>query len=153
MSEFKVTREDETLLAGLRTGLSESDPVPSDVDEFARAAFSWRDIEARLAELDFDSVDEDVPAGVRSSVTARMMSFQAGQWMLDIEYDEAAGRLLGAISPQSGYTIELHTAGALFTAESDESGRFTADGVNPGPLSMVLHFSGGEVIKTQWVIL
>lgn len=153
MSDFETTREEEQLLAALRDGLRESEPVPPDVTEFAKATFTWRDIDAELAELDFDSIDEEVPAGVRSSVTARMISFQAGQWMLDIEYDQTSGRLMGAISPQARYTVELHTAGAFFTTESDDVGRFQADDVAPGPLGMVLRFADGEVIKTQWVVL
>lgn len=153
MSEYQVSREDEKLLAKLREGLGESDAVPSDVTAFAKAAFTWRTIDAELAELDYDSIDEDLPAGVRSSATARMISFQAGQWMLDVEYDEAMGRLLGHVSPQATYTIELHSAGALFTVESDELGRFEADGVSPGPLSMIVRLTDGSVIKTQWVIL
>lgn len=153
MSEYQTSREDEGLLARLRDGLAESDTVPSDVTSFAKAAFSWRTIDAELAELDYDSVDEDLPAGVRSSSTARMISFQAGQWMLDVEFDETAGRLLGHISPQDEYTIELHSSGALFTVQSDELGRFEANGVSSGPLSLVLRFSDGTVIKTQWVVL
>lgn len=153
MSEFETSREDEMLIAGLRQGLSDSDPVPSDVTSFAKVAFAWRDIDAELAELEFDSITEDSPTGVRSSATARMISFQAGQWMLDIEYDESSGRLMGAISPTAEYSVELHTSGASFTTTSDESGRFEADGVSPGPVSLILYFAGGEVIKTQWVVL
>lgn len=153
MSEWTTSPEDDELLAKLRNGLGQSDAVPSDVTEFAKAAFSWRTIEAELAELDFDSVDEALPSGVRSSTTARMVSFQAGQWMLDVEYDETSGRLLGHISPESSYTVELHTAGTLFSVESDDVGRFEADGIAPGPLSMVLRFTDGQVIKTQWVVL
>lgn len=151
MSEF--TRDDAELLAGLRNGLGQSDPVPSDVSEFAKAAFSWTGIDAELAELEFDSIDEDVPTGVRSSTTVRMISFQAGQWMIDIEYDESSGRLMGVTSPPARYTLELHSAGAFFTTESDDSGRFSAEGVASGPLGMVLRFPGGEVVKTQWVVL
>jgi len=153
VNDFATSREDDQILARLREGLYQSDPVPSDVTEFAKAAFSWRNIDAELAELDFDSIDEDLPSGVRSSTTARMVSFQVGKWMLDIEYDETLGRLMGHISPESQYIVELHTAGALFSVESDEVGRFEADGIAPGPLSMVLRFRSGEVIKTQWVIL
>ena len=152
MSEFDKTREDE-LIAGLRRGLEAGDPVPSDVTAFAKAAFTWRDIDAELAELEFDSADEDVPTGVRSSATARMISFQVGQWMLDVEYDEANGRLMGAISPEATYSIELHTTGALFTTESDDAGRFEAEGIVSGPLGMVLRFTEGPVVKTQWVVL
>lgn len=153
MSEFGTSRDEGELLARLRHGLGESDPVPSDVTDFSKAAFSWRTIDAELAELEFDSVDEDIPAGVRSSATARMVSFQAGQWMLDVEYDEATGRLMGQISPETSYTIELHTSGAFFSAESDDRGRFEADDVVAGPVSLVLRMAGGQVIKTVWVIL
>ncbi len=153
MSEFDMTPEDEIIIARLRRGLDDSDPVPSDVTEFARAAFAWREIDAELAALEFDSVEEETPVGVRSSATARMLSFQAGQWMLDIEYDDSAQRLIGAISPQTLYTLELHTAGAYFTTESDDAGRFQADGVARGPLSLVLHFADGQIVKTQWVVL
>lgn len=152
MSEFDKARDDE-LVARLGKGLDTSDPVPPDVTEFAKAAFTWRDIDAELAELEFDSLDEDLPSGVRSSATARMISFQVGQWMLDIEFDEVAGRLIGAVSPETTYSVELHTAGSLFTTQSDEAGRFEAEGVNPGPLTMVLRFSDGPVVKTSWVVL
>ena len=153
MSEFNESTKDEVLLAMLRAGLGESDPVPSDVVAFAKAAFTWRDIDAQLAELEFDSAEEDVPTGVRSATTVRMMSFQAGQWMIDIEYDETAGRLIGATSPPARYSVDLHTSGAKFTTESDDLGRFTADGVAPGPLGMVLRFARGQAVKTQWVVL
>lgn len=153
MSSFDLSGEDERLIVALREGLEESDPVPSDVTEFARGALTWRQIDAELAELEFDSIDEDVPEGVRSPVTARMVSFQVGQWMLDIEYDESSRRLIGAISPEAGYKVELHTAGGRFSTESDDAGRFEADAVDPGLLSLVLYFRDGGVIKTQWVIL
>lgn len=152
MSEFEQASESE-LIAALRQGLSESDPVPSDVSKFAKASYTWRSIDAELAELEYDSAEETLPSGVRSSATARMISFQVGQWMLDIEYDESSGRLIGAISPGTAYAIDLHSPGALFTTESDEDGRFTAEGISAGPLSMVLRFHDGGVIKTQWIVL
>lgn len=153
MSEQSMSGADAVLIARLRAGLDESDPVPGDVIEFAMAAFTWRDIDAELAELDFDSAESGQEVGVRSSATLRMISFQAGQWMLDIEYDEAAGRLLGVISPETPYRIDLHTSGAFYTTESDATGRFQAEGVIRGPLSLVLRLPDGLVVKTQWVVL
>lgn len=153
MSEFETSKEDGALIAALREGLGASDPVPGDVSEFAKATFAWRDIDAALAELAFDSAEEDLPSGVRSAATARMLSFQAGQWMIDVEFDEASGRVIGAISPEAAYTVEIHSPGAYFTADSDEQGRFEAAGVSPGALSLVLRFTHGPVVKTQWVVL
>lgn len=153
MSEHRMSDAEAELIATLRAGLEESDPVPEDVIEFAIAAYTWRDIDAELAELDFDSAESGQGAGVRSSATLRMISFQAGQWMLDIEYDEVTGRLLGMISPETPFHVDLHTAGAFYTSESDASGRFQAESVARGPLSLVLRFSDGQVVKTQWVVL
>ena len=76
MSENMSSHEDDQLVAKLRDVLNSTDPAPSDVADFAVAAYSWRTIDAELAALDFDSLDEDVPAGVRSATTARMMSFR-----------------------------------------------------------------------------
>ena len=153
MSEQSMSGADAELISRLRTGLYESDPVPGDVIEFAMAAYTWRDIDAELAELGFDSAESGGVAGVRSSATLRMISFQAGQWMLDIEYDEAGGRLLGMISPEAPFRVDLHTSGAFYTTESDATGRFHAEGVTRGPLSLVLHLPDGQVVKTQWVVL
>lgn len=153
MSEHSMSGADAEMITKLRAGLDESDPVPGDVLEFAMAAYTWRDIDAELAALDFDSAESGQEAGVRSAATLRMISFQAGQWMLDIEYDEAAGRLLGVISPETPFRVDLHSSGAFYTTESDSAGRFQADGVARGPLSLVLRLPDGQVVKTQWILL
>jgi hypothetical protein len=44
-------QEDEKVMALLQRGLEQSDPVPPDVIEFAKAALSWRTIDAELARL------------------------------------------------------------------------------------------------------
>ena len=153
MSENINSHEDDQLVAKLRTVLSSTDPVPSDVTSFAVAAYSWRTIDAELAELDFDSIEEDVPAGVRSATTARMVSFQAGKWLIDIEHDPTTGRLMGQVTPESQFIVELHTTGAHFSVESDSDGHFEADSVDTGPLSLVLRFADGAVVKTTWIVL
>lgn len=153
MSEYPVSPEDAQILAKLRRGLEETDSAPPDVSQFAKAAFRWREIDAELASLDFDSVDEATPAGVRSSTTARMLSFLAGRWVLDVEYDEPSRRLIGQIEPETPFRVDLHSAGTFFSLDSDEQGRFEAEGILSGPLSLVLRFVGGPVIKTQWVVL
>lgn len=153
MSDFITPSEDQEIIQQLRNGLASAEPVPSDVTEFAKAAFTWRDIDAELADLEFDSIEEDLPAGVRSSATARMVSFQAGQWMLDLEYDETSNTIMGHISPATSFTVELHLPGARFSVESDEHGRFEAHDVSTGPVSLVLRMTDGQVIKTRWIVL
>ena len=153
MSENTNSHNDDQLVAKLRQGLNSADPVPEDVTRFASAVYEWRTIDAELAELDFDSVDEDVPSGVRSTATVRMVSFQAGKWLIDIEHDPATGRLMGQVTPESRFSVELHTSGAHFSVESDDKGGFEAESVDGGPLSLVLRFEDGTVVKTAWIIL
>lgn len=144
---------DNEILDILRKGLWQSDPVPSTVSEFAAALFTWRDIEAELAELTFDSVDEETPAGVRSTSTARMLSFEIGKWTIDLEYNLARGGLMGSVSPVSPFFVELHSGGARFEVELDDIGRFEFDDVKPGPASLVFRSADGEVVKTSWIVL
>lgn len=147
------SRNDEQLIAMLRAGLAEGDPAPSDVAEFAKAVFSWRMIDAELAGLTFDSVTDET-AGVRSTMAARMISFEAGRWSIDIEYNEATGRLLGQVTPAGRVTVELHFAGGAIGIYTDELGRFDFDDILPGPISLVIRTAGDlEVIKTEWIVL
>jgi hypothetical protein len=153
MSDATGHSEDR-LMSLLQRGLTQSDPVPADVNEFARAAFSWRTIDAELAELAYDSNEETTPAGVRSTATARMLSFQAGEWTIDIEYNAVTGRLIGQVEPARRAIVELHVAGAIVTTQTDDLGRFDFDGVLPGPISLVFRTSGDlEVVKTEWTVL
>lgn len=146
------TRDNE-IIEILRRGLHQGDPVPSTVSEFADALFTWRDIDAELAELTFDSVDETTPAGVRSTSTARMISFEVGRWTIDLEFNPATGLLMGSVSPESPLTVELHSRGAHFAVDLDDSGHFEFEGVDAGPASLVFRFEGGEMIKTSWIVL
>ena len=47
--------EDQSLLAEVRAAAAEHDPVPADVVAAAKASFTWRSIDAELAELIEDS--------------------------------------------------------------------------------------------------
>ncbi len=148
-----MTHNHEEIIAKLRDGLSQSDPIPSDISEFAKALFTWRDIDAHLAEIAYDSATDEALSGVRSTALARMMSFQAGKWLVDLEYDEASTQLIGRVSPDTTYSVELHSRGAHFSVRSDDAAHFTLDGVLGGPISLIFRLDEGSVIKTSWVIL
>lgn len=153
MSESTGQSQDR-LMSILRRGIEESDPVPTDVTEFAKAALSWRTIDAELAEIAYDSSEEETPAGVRGTATARMLSFEAGSWTIDIEYTPGSGRLIGQVDPAREATVELHLAGAIVTGQTDDLGRFDFEGVLPGPVSLVFRTAGNlEVVKTEWTVL
>lgn len=149
-----INPQDQQLISRLGEVLGQVDPVPADVAEFARAAFTWRDIDAELAAIEYDSSTEDALSGVRSTATARILSFEAGEWGVDVEYHEPTQRLIGQISPGQQCVVELHFAGGAVDVESDDSGRFDFDDVLPGPVSLVVRTPGNlHVIKTEWTVL
>lgn len=153
MSDIHESNEQE-LMAKLRQALNAADPVPSDVTDFAKAALAWRTIDAELAAVAYDSSTEETPAGVRSAATAHMLSFQAGEWTIDIEYVSATARLIGQIEPSREVTVDLHFAGGIATTEADDLGRFAFDSILPGPISLVCRTPGDlEVVKTEWTVI
>ena len=58
-----MTDKDATTEAELRAIFAHLDPVPQLLDEAARAAFTWRTVDAELAELMRDSADAEEEAG------------------------------------------------------------------------------------------
>ena len=83
-----------------------------------------------------------------------MLSFEAGHWTIDIEYNAATGRLIGQVEPAREVIVELHLAGGPVISVADELGRFDFDGVLPGPVSLVFRTPGDlEVVKTEWTVL
>jgi hypothetical protein len=149
----QANHEEERIMSLLRRGLDQSDPVPPDVTSFAKAALSWRTIDAELAQLSYDSTDETTSATVRSTASARIVGFETGEWMIDLEHDAASGELRGQIQPAGRLEIELHVVGAVLATETDDLGRFTFEGVEAGPVALVIRVDGGEAVKTEWIVL
>lgn len=146
-------QEEDKIMSLLRRGLDQSDPVPPDVTEFAKASLSWMTIDAELAQLSYDSTDETSVTTVRSTATARIVGFESGEWMIDLEHDAATAELRGQIEPAGRVEVELHLVGAVLATETDDLGRFTFEGVEAGPVAIVLRVDGAETVKTEWIVL
>lgn len=152
MSDEKRELGEERLIADLRSGIDEADPMPTDVDEFARAAFAWRNVDTELAEIAYDSTDVGALDHVRSTASARMVTFESAHWSIDIEYHEEDRRLSGQVAPITRAEVELRLVGSSRSSSTDETGRFSFDDVSPGPGSIVIRV-GEDVIATEWTVL
>ncbi len=133
----------------LRQAAAVLDPVPAELVQAALEAFALHELDARLAELTFDSLVDALP--IRGVTDApRMLTFRAGETTVDVEVTEDG--LIGQLLPPQPARIEVlggpQTARAPLTA--DPLGRFTSTTPPSGPFALRLR-TGAEVIVTEWL--
>jgi hypothetical protein len=148
--------EDEAFLGELRAE-GPFDPVPDEMMAAARAAFVWRTLDAELAALTYDSsADDRELAGVRGAATARLLTFEAPEMTVEVEATAAGTgrRLIGQLVPPQRGEVEVRHPGGSTTVQADELGRFWADGVAPGPVSLRCRGrAAGITVVTDWVLV
>ena len=100
----------EALLDAFRAALTTTDAVPDEVVAAAKASFTWRTIDAELAELSYDSLLVGELAGTRGEAETRTLSFEFGAVGIEIEVetDGPSRRLVGQIAPGVPESIEVH---------------------------------------------
>lgn len=141
---------DDVLLDALRDALSTSpiDDVPPEFVAAAKAAFTWRNIDAELLLItSYDSVlDDTLFARARSTATARQLVFDADGVMLQVEVSPAG--ITGQLVPADGPVTLVSPTGDVETATVDEMGTFVMDAGPRGPVKF--RFATG---CTDWFIL
>jgi hypothetical protein len=146
---------DEELAERLRAAAHSADAVPAEVVAAAKACFTWRTIDAELAELSFDSYDDEL-VGVRGAGPTRSLTFERGDTVVELELEESTGgtrRLTGQVSPVPVAAIELHQVGRAdpVALAADQYGRFRAENVAAGPFRLLCRFADAPVMFTDWV--
>lgn len=145
---------DDRLLEALRAVAQRVDPVPAEVEEAARGAYTWRTVDAELAELAYDSLlDDDRLVGVRADDAPRTLTFEGPAFSVEIEVAEEGGerRLLGQLVPPAPARIEVRHSGGLLRLGADDVGRFSVAGVAPGPVSLRCRVEDAPPLDTSWV--
>jgi hypothetical protein len=149
--------DDTELEEELRGVASRLDPVPDFLLQAAEAAFSWRTIDAELAELVFDSLTEQgETALVRGSQQDRLLSFQASGLAIELEVTAAgsARALIGQLVPPQQATVDIRHRDGMITLQADELGRFSAEALPAGPVSLRCGLAAGgdsPPVITDWV--
>lgn len=141
--------DDDEVLDLLQRALGLSDPVPNHVLEASCSAFTWRTIDAELAELVFDSTYERI--GVRTDESNRQVTFSSPAVQIELTViDNGSRRLVGQLVPAAVATIELVERGAVHSTRTDEHGRFSFADVAAGPLRLVvLDDQGARTVQTE----
>jgi hypothetical protein len=145
---------DERLLGELRGLLQRSDQVPEHVVEAAKASYSWRTIDAELAELTHDSLVDAQAVTVRGQTGPRALTFEASDVSIEVEVAASGSgrRLLGQVLPPQRARIDVRQHDSeIRTVDSDDLGRFAIDNLGQRPLSLRCHLSGRRPVLTDWV--
>jgi hypothetical protein len=143
----------------LRLLAADREPVPAALVQAAIDAFAWRDLDAEIAELVFDSsVNTDEAALVRGPDGPRLVSFSAGGVTIDVEVTSTGpGRsVMGQLDPPRRATVEIRGRRDTVTVEADELGRFRSGPLPPGPASIRLRpqpGAPGPAVVTDWISL
>jgi hypothetical protein len=143
-----MTDKDATTEAELRALFARVDPVPPLLDDAARAALTWRTIDAELAELMRDSAD-DAAALVRSGGGMRQLSFESPRLGIELEVSatgERSRRVQGQLLPPGAATVTIERPGEdSVSVQADELGRFVLDGLRAGVVRLHVLLRGTQI--------
>lgn len=151
--------DDQELLRRLGPIARKVDPVPDLVADLARAAFSFRNLDAELAALVDDSADVLVP--VRGpDLAERLLEFAAAELRIELQLSDVGGHrsMLGQVhevSDAAGVTVVAESSSGLATAPTpvDAQGRFFLDALPPGSVRLHCRRSGRRPVVTPWLAL
>jgi limonene-1,2-epoxide hydrolase len=145
--------DDEQFLTDLADAVRAAAEVPARFVETGKAAFAWRDIDAELAELTYDSATQPsgALAGARADPAAmHAVTFLAGG--LTIEVEVTAEALQGQLVPPESGQIELQRRdGPPGTAPVDTAGWFIFTPPPAPPYRLHLRTADGRRILTEWI--
>jgi hypothetical protein len=142
--------------AELRALFARIDPVPPRLDDAARAAFTWRTVDAELAALMRDSAEEEAGALVRGGGGLRQLSFESPRLGIELEVSatgERSRRVQGQLLPPAAATVTFERPGEdSVSVQADELGRFALDGLRAGVVRLHVLLRGTQ-IAIPWTVI
>ena len=146
--------DDEELLTALRQALDYRRAVPEEFVHAGKGAFAWRNIDAELAELTYDSLTsvEGVLSVRAESASIRALTFSSQ--LLTIELELAGDSLIGQIVPGQLAVITLQPkVGDRTILDADDIGRFSMQPIPTGLFRLHCRTATGLETVTGWMTL
>ena len=146
--------EDEVLLAALRQAINNRQAVPPEWVAAAKNAFTWRNIDAELALLTYDSTQASASAAATRAESASIRALTFSSPRLTIELEVTEDSLLGQVVPAQAAVIEVETRdGAQTSVASDEIGCFSVHPIPVGSFRLRCRTTGSGDVLTGWITL
>ena len=146
--------DDEELLTTLHQALRSREAVPADFVDAGKQAFAWRNIDAELAELTYDSLTSaEYELSMRAEAASiRALTFTSAR--LTIELEIVGDFLLGQVVPAQPAAITAQTkAGRGMTLDADDIGRFSLQPIPAGLFRLHCRTATGIETLTGWMTL
>jgi hypothetical protein len=146
--------EDEILLEALARAIRSRRAVPPEWIAAAKNAFAWRNIDAELALLTYDSTQASVAAAATRAESASIRALTFSSPRLTIELEVTEDSLLGQVVPAQATMIEVETRdGAETSVSSDEIGCFSVHPTPVGSFRLRCRTAGSTDVFTGWITL
>ena len=147
--------DDDELLARLAEAQRATESVPREFIEVGKAAFAWRNFDAELAELVYDSALEGAQlAGQIRAEQAQLRALTFTAAALTIEVEVTGEALLGQlVPPEAGEVKVITPAGEVQVEPIDDVGCFTIRPVPAGSFRNHCRTASGTFVATNWLNL
>jgi hypothetical protein len=143
------TWDDEQLLAMLKQALQAREAVPPEFIEAGKAAYAWRNIDAELAQLTYDSTRDPAGAMALRSETASIRSLTFTSPHLTIELEVTEDSLIGQAIPTQEGTVEVQAgSGDSAAIPVDEAGVFRVRPIPASPFRLRYRAASGSDVLT-----
>lgn len=148
MTQPRWTDDDE-LLADLRRALGTGAAVSRHELDAARAAYTWRTVDAELATLTYDSLLDDRVLVRGAAGAPRSLVFDAAD--LTVELEVTPGRVVGQLVPPGPGEVVLETGSAQDApVATDDAGCFSLS-TEPGARVRLRCTTPSTTVVTDWV--
>lgn len=137
----------DTLLALISAAFDDLEPIPPRLSDAARAAYEWRRADAVLAELLFDSANEEL-VGVRgTSSDRRSFRFGADDFVIRVHLTPAT--MIVMIEPPVSVPCRIATEEAVDEHRSDDYGELVVAAPEL-PARVEVELPNGTIV-TPWI--
>ncbi len=137
----------QTLLARIGNAFDDLEPIPARLTDAAKAAFGWRRADAELAELLFDSANEEL-VGVRGSTSdRRSFRFGADDFVLRVHLTPST--LIVMVEPPVSVPCRVTTGEHGDEHRTDDFGELVVDAPDL-PARVEIDLPSGTVV-TPWI--
>jgi hypothetical protein len=146
--------DDEVLFAALRQAIRNRRAVPPEWVAAAKNAFAWRNIDAELALLTYDSTQSPAAAAPTRSESASIRALTFSSPRLTVELEVTGDSLLGQVLPAQAAMIEVETRdGVAAAVPSDEIGCFSVHPIPVGTFRLRCRAADSSDVLTGWIMI